>query len=94
MLQDFTNLCGVRFNVNWIGWSLSGSVLDLGRVVGLHDQDYVHNGKKLINPLDSAMKSLQLGAYICLLEDIGQVYNKFTYDNHGLRLEDVQRTDC
>lgn len=93
MLQDFTAVSGVRFNVNWLGWKLSGSVLDSGRVVGLHDQDYVHNGKKLINPLDSAVKSLQLGADICLLEHIGQVYNKFTYDDHGLRLEDVQRTD-
>ena len=93
MLQDFTEVSRVRFNVNWLGSKLSGSVLDSGQVVGLHDQDFVHNGKKLINPLDSAVKSLQLGADICLLEHIGQVYNKFTYDDHGLRLEDVQRTD-
>lgn len=31
----------------------------------LHDQDYIHNGKKLVDPLDSPMWTLQLGAYIC-----------------------------
>jgi hypothetical protein len=32
---------------------------------GLHDQDYIHDGKKLINPLDSLVKSLQLGVETC-----------------------------
>ena len=63
------------------------------KVRGLHDQDFIHNGKKLINPLDSAVKTLQLGADVCFLDHLGQVYQKFTLDQHGLRKEDVQRTD-
>ena len=28
---------------------------------GLMDQDYIHNGKKLINPLDQASRQLHIG---------------------------------
>ena len=35
------------------------------------------NGKKLINPLDSAIKNLQLGIDVCYLDHFGQVYQKF-----------------
>jgi len=59
----------------------------------LHDQDFIHNGKKLINPLDSVVKCLQLGADVCHLDHIGQVYQKFGIDQHGLRKEDVEGTD-
>ena len=63
------------------------------RIFGLHDQDFIHNGKKLINPLDSVVKNLQLGFDVCYLDHLGQVYQKFALDQHGLRKEDVQRTD-
>jgi hypothetical protein len=42
----------VRLDEAYDAWSLS-------------DQDYIHNGKKLINPLDSPMRSLQLDEYTC-----------------------------
>jgi hypothetical protein len=51
---------------------------------GFHDQNCIHNGKKLINPLDNQMKSLQLGIKTCFLEHIGLVYNKYIFDQHGL----------
>lgn len=47
-----------------------------------------------MNPLNSPVKTTQLGEDVCCLEHIGQVYNKFMFDQHGLRLEDVKRTDC
>jgi hypothetical protein len=62
-------------------------------VTGLHDQDFIDNGKKLINLLDSLVRVLQLGGDICCLEHVGQIYNKFTYDQHGLRLKDKNCTD-
>jgi hypothetical protein len=37
----------------------------------LHDQDYIHNGKKMINPLNSHVWLLQLGVNICCLEHLG-----------------------
>jgi hypothetical protein len=55
--------------------------------------DFIHNGKKLINPLDSLVKVLQLGSDVCCLKHIGLIYNTFKFDEHGLRLEDVTRTD-
>jgi hypothetical protein len=64
-----------------------------GNIEGLHDQDYIHNGKKLINPLDSPVHTLQLGGDIAMLEYIGLVYNKYSIDDHGLKLEDVTKTD-
>ncbi len=54
---------------------------------------YIHNGKKPINPLDSHVKFSQLGVEICFLEHIGQIYNKYIFDQHGLKLGDRQRTN-
>jgi hypothetical protein len=30
---------------------------------------------------------------VCCLEDLGLVYNKFTVDEHGLKNEDILKTD-
>lgn len=30
---------------------------------------------------------------MCCLEHVGMVYNKYTHDEHGLKLEDVRRID-
>ena len=89
MLQDYTNKSGTRYNVSWEGWLLSGLVIDNAGVVGLHDQDYFHNGNKLINPLDSPIRVIQLGCDVCCLKHVSQVYQKFMFDQHGLKLEDI-----
>jgi hypothetical protein len=93
MLSSYTCADGQRYGISWPGWVMSGTVIASGQVQGLHDQDFIHNGKKLINPLDSPVRVLQLGGDICCLEHLGMVYNKFSYDEHGQRLEDIQRTD-
>jgi hypothetical protein len=93
MVEDYCNKVGFRYEIPWEGWSLSCEWLGENKIKGLHDQDFIHNGKKLINPLDSAVKCLQLGADVCHLDHIGQVYQKFGIDQHGLRKEDVERTD-
>jgi hypothetical protein len=93
MLRDYTSKSGPRFAIPWVGWMLSASSMDGTTVTGLHDQDFIHNGKKLINPLDSPVRVLQLGLDVCALEHIGLVYHRFSYDDHGLALEDIQRSD-
>ena len=93
MLADYKSQEGSRFKLDWEGWLLSGSLQESGEVQGLHDQDWIHNGKKLVNPLDSSVRVLQLGTDVALLTHLGQVFNKFTIDEHGLKLEDVNRTD-
>ena len=93
MVHDYCSKAGFRYEIPWEGWSLSCEWLGENRVRGLHDQDFIHNGKKLINPLDSAVKNLQLGADVCYLDHLGQVYQRFGIDQHGLRKEDVERTN-
>jgi hypothetical protein len=39
------------------------------------------------------MHVLQLGGDISCSKHVGQIYNKFAYDQHGLRLEDVNHID-
>jgi hypothetical protein len=93
MLEDYTSKVVSRYEVPWEGFILSASLVDISSVSGLQDQDFIHNGKKLINPLDSPVRVLQLGGIVCCLEHVGQMYNKFTFDEHGLWLEDVNRKD-
>jgi hypothetical protein len=93
MLAEYKETAGARLTIPWDGWLLSAGRRDNEAVCGLHDQDFIHNGKKLINPLDSPVRILQLGGDMCCLEHIGLVYNRFTFDKHGLKLEDIQRTD-
>ena len=69
----------------WDGWLFTTSLNSNGDAFGLRDQDYIHNGKKLINPLLSSVH----GSNVCLLQHIGHVYNRFNADEHGLRQEDV-----
>ena len=51
MLVDYQSNEGIRLDVGWEGWVFSASLNPSGNAKGLHDQDYIHNGKKLINPL-------------------------------------------
>jgi hypothetical protein len=83
MLADYLNVAGTQLQVLWDGWLLSAGLNANGGVHGLHDQDFIYNGKKLINPLDSPIKTLQLGGDNCYLDHLGMVYNKFSYDQHG-----------
>lgn len=93
MLQDYKGTVGSQLKIDWEGWILSASLDSMGNALGLHDQDYIHNRKKLIYPLDSPVRTFYLGQDICCLEHIGLVNNKYTYDQHGLKLDDVQRTN-
>ena len=93
MLTDYKSLVGEWLSINWEGWLRTASADEDGNCKVLHDQDWIHNGKKLINPLDSPVKTLQLGEDGVFHTHLGIIYNKYTFDEHGLKLEDVQRKD-
>ena len=79
--------------MDWEGWVYSSAVNANGEVIGLHDQDYIHNGKKLLNPLDSNVRTLRLGADMAQHQQICQLFNHFIVDEHGLLQEDYDRKD-
>jgi hypothetical protein len=64
-----------------------------GAVRDIHSQDSIHNGKKLMNALDSASRALTLGNYTAHMNHVHLVFEKFGVSQHGLRANDVHRTD-
>ena len=59
----------------------------------LTDQDYIHNHKKLINPIDHPTRQLTLGKYLVHMNHLRLVKDSFPIEVHGLREEDVTRKD-
>jgi hypothetical protein len=84
MLEDFRGSDGPRLTIDWEGWVFSSALNVQGEATGLHHQDYIHNGKKLLNPIDSNVRTLRLGGDLALHQHICQVFNRFTVDEHGL----------
>ena len=91
MLGDYKGNNGTPLGVGWDGWMFTATIEDHSYAIGLHDQDYIHNGKKLINPLLSAARTLQLGGGLCIHSHIEQVFHQFIAEEHGLKMEDVER---
>lgn len=75
------------------GWVFASSINAHKEATGLHDQDNIHNGKKLLNPIDSNVCTLRLGGDLALHQHICQVFNRFTIGQHGLLEEDYDRKD-
>ena len=63
------------------------------KVIGLHDQDYIHNGKKLVNPFFSGRRYLIIGKELISFNLVRMVYNNFKVDEHKLKIEDIERID-
>ena len=84
MLKDYKCKEGMQFTVDWLRWLLTMRIADGTKVSGLHDQDYIHNGKKLVNLLDSVARTLMVGGDLCNINHLGMVYNTFSCDQHGL----------
>ncbi|KAL2630167.1 hypothetical protein R1flu_014853 [Riccia fluitans] len=74
MLEDYLGSEGQRWTVGWDGWVLSGIVLDSRDMYALGDQDPIHNGKKMINPLDKSSYPIVLGDFHACLEHVQLVY--------------------
>jgi len=54
------------------------------------DQDYIHNHKKLLNPLDHASCVLILGGYLVHMNHLQLVYKGLPIPDHGLGVNDNQ----
>ena len=93
MLQDYRGVEGPRLSVDYEGWVFTSSMNVDGEATGLHDQDYIHNGKKLLNPIDNNVRTLRLGGDLALHQHICQVFNRFKFDEHNLLQEDYDRMD-
>lgn len=91
MLTDYKSLAKERLSIDWEGWLLIASFDEDGNCKGFHDLDWIHNGKKLMDPLDSPVKILQLGEDRAFYTHLEMIYNKYSFDEHGLKLEDVKR---
>ena len=66
---------------------------DTGYVIrDLCDQDYIHNHKKLLNPLDHASRILMIGDYLVHMNHLQLVY-VFPLVDHGLGTSDIERRD-
>lgn len=59
----------------------------------MDDQDYIQNGKKLINPLLSTTRTLELGGEFYLHVHIELVFQQCDSEKHGLKMEDVDMND-
>ena len=57
------------------------------------DQDYVHNHKKLLNPLDHASRVLRMGECLVHMNHLQLVSEVFPFADHGLGRSDIERRD-
>lgn len=60
---------------------------------GMCDQDYVHNHKKLLNPLDHATRILMMGDYLVHMNHLQLIYDVLPCHDHGLGVNDINRRD-
>lgn len=92
-IEDMRSNVGVRFRIAWHGFTLSGRRDENNNVQCIHSQDIIHNGKKMINPLDVASRTLQLGNFTAIWEHIQLAFSTFDPKDHGLRASDHKRPD-
>ena len=59
----------------------------------LWDLDYIHNHKKMLNPLDHATRALILGDYMVHMNHIKRAYHVFSPMEHGLGACDINCHD-
>lgn len=57
------------------------------------DQDFVHNHKKLLNPLDHATLVLRMGEYLVYTNHLQLVSEVFPFADHGLGVSDIEHSD-
>ena len=98
MVQLATSTVGDRFEPisrdHGFVFSCGKQVTETGYVIhDLCDQDYIHNHKKLLNPLNHANGVLMMGNYLVHMNHIQLVYDVLPIFAHGLGLGDINRRD-
>jgi len=64
MLAYYKSVVGTHLIIGWDNWMFRVSLDINGDATCLHDQDYIYNNKKSINPLLSAIRTLQLERFV------------------------------
>ena len=99
MLQLATVDVGNRFRPipRNLGFIFSCRKLDTDEngyhVEDMCDQDYVHNHKKLLNPLDHATRVLRMCEYLVHMNHLQLVSEVFPFADHGLGVSDIEGRD-
>ncbi|MCO5558780.1 hypothetical protein L7F22_012367 [Adiantum nelumboides] len=93
MLFNYMDTPGSRFDIPWKGWPLSAKMVDNG-IIGLHDQDFVHNGKKLVDVLNKVKRQFVIRDVWITLNHVLILNDAFFIDKHMLREEDIRQDDC
>ena len=90
---------GVRYHIDHPNFTLTGRVTDNHGnettvcSLDIMNQDYIHCGKKLVNPLDHPTRKLMIGGHLVHINHLNLVMTRFEAQQHGLRTEDVTRQD-
>lgn len=96
-LEDMTPKTGCRYKpLTCAAFELSGVGSEVpGRapVIAGHGQDFVHNGKKMVNPLDLDSKNLLLGEHAVTIGHMLIVTSQFQAHEHQCAERDIQRLD-
>jgi hypothetical protein len=83
-----------RFRCAFAGFRMSAAIDDIGKVYGVDSQDTYHNAKKMESPMDNVSRpSFQNGQHSAMWNHFRLVFDRFTPEEHGLRFEDVKRSD-
>jgi hypothetical protein len=83
-----------RFRCVFEGFRMSAALNPDGKVYGIDSQDTYHNAKKMQSPMDVVSRpSFQNGQHSAMWNHFRLVFTRFTPDEHGLRHEDVKRSD-
>jgi hypothetical protein len=95
LMQSKSNL-GQRYGIDHDNFVLSGVLSDDNEtqyVENLADQDFIHNGKKLINHLRHASRVLSIGGNLCHMNHLQLVKDNVNSLHHGLQQDDIDRSD-
>ncbi len=89
---------GRRYRIDHDNFSVSGKIIESGNKIfptELPDQDFIHNGKKLVNHLMHPSRILTLGRGICHANHLQLLIDnsKISRFDHGLQQTDIDRRD-
>ena len=88
---------GERYKLDSENFKLSGCVerREDGTIFCLNiaNQDYIHNGKKYINHLLHPSRQMNIGGHMAHMNHLELVRDAYSVQEHGLRLEDIERKD-
>ena len=92
MLKDCYSTTVMIYKIPWGGQRLTELYVGF-KVTRLHDQDHIHGGKNIVNPLFSGRRDLIVGEELISFNHVRMVYNNFKVDDHKLKIENIESID-